>query len=145
MENFEAGASLAPLGVWQLHHVGIVVTDIEAAVARYQALGFAGAERFQLPQQGVVAVTFPAGGGYVELIQPTDPESPIARFLEKRGECLHHVAYQVPDLPATLARLTAAGIHLIDEVPRTGTHGWQIAFVHPESCAGVLTELVEAQ
>jgi methylmalonyl-CoA/ethylmalonyl-CoA epimerase len=78
------------------------------------------------------------------LIYPTDPDGPIARFLAKRGEGLHHVAYAVPDLPAALARLSAAGLRLIDTTPRTGAHGWRIAFIHPESCGGVLTELVEA-
>ncbi len=126
-----------------LHHVGIVVADLEAALGRYAALGFVGGERFDVPEQRVVAVVFPAGPGYVELIQPTDPEGPIARYLAKRGEGLHHVAYRVPELAATLNRLAAAGVRLIDTVPRRGTHGWRIAFVHPESCVGVLTELVE--
>ena len=128
-----------------LHHVGIVVADLDAALARYAALGFVGGERFDVPEQHVVAVVLAAGSGYVELIQPTDPEGPIARFLAKRGEGLHHVAYRVPDLAATLDRLAAAGVRLIDPAPRRGTHGWRIAFVHPESCAGVLTELVEAE
>lgn len=128
-----------------LHHVGIVVADLDAALARYAALGFGDGERFAVPEQFVVAVVFAAGPGYVELIQPTDPEGPIARFLAKRGEGLHHVAYRVPDLAATLERLAAGGVRLIDAVPRRGTHGWRIAFVHPESCAGVLTELVEVE
>ena len=127
----------------ELHHVGIVVADLKAALARYAALGFFGGERFEVAEQHVLAVVFAAGAGYVELIQPTDPEGPIARFLAKRGEGLHHVAYAVDDLAATLDRLATAGVRLIDRVPRRGTHGWRIAFVHPESCAGVLTELVE--
>jgi methylmalonyl-CoA/ethylmalonyl-CoA epimerase len=128
-----------------LHHVGIVVADLEAAVARYAALGFGPGERFALPEQGIEAVTFRAGTGWVELIRPTDPEGAIARFMAKRGEGLHHVAYRVPDLTAALARLAAGGVRLIDAAPRPGTHGWRIAFVHPESCGGVLTELVEAE
>lgn len=130
----------APL---RLHHVGIVVGDLDAAVARYEALGFGAGERWEIPQQHVVAVTFPAGPGWVELIQPTDPEGPIARFHAKRGDGMHHIAYAVPDLAAALRRLADAGVRLIDAEPRTGTHGWHIAFVHPESCNGVLTELVE--
>ncbi len=130
----------APL---RLHHVGIVVGDLDVAVAGYETLGFGSGERWDLPQQQVVAVTFPAGPGWVELIQPTDPEGPIARFHAKRGDGMHHIAYAVPDLVATLQRLAAAGIRLIDTQPRTGTHGWRIAFIHPESCNGVLTELVE--
>ena len=112
---------------------------------RYAALGFAGAERFSLPAQGIEAVTFAAGPGYLELIRPTDPGGAIARFLGKRGEGLHHVAYRVPDLGAVLRRLADAGVRLIDETPRTGAHGWRIAFVHPDSCHGVLTELVEVE
>lgn len=126
-----------------LHHVGIVVADLDAAMARQAALGFGDAERMELPTQRVIVATFRAGPGYLELIQPTDPDGPIARYLSKRGEGLHHVAYGVPDLPAVLRRLAAAGVRLIDEAPRDGAHGWRIAFVHPESCNGVLTELVE--
>ncbi len=134
---------LAAGPTFALHHVGIVVADLEAALNGYRALGFDDGERFVLVEQGVVAVTFHAGSGYVELIQPTDPESPIAKFLAKRGDGLHHVAYGVPDLVATLRRLDASGVRLIDAVPRRGAHDWKIAFAHPESCAGVLTEFVE--
>jgi len=126
-----------------LHHVGIVVADLDAAAARYAPLGFVGGERVEVPDQRVRAAVFAAGPGYVELIQPTDPAGPIARYLATRGEGLHHVAYRVDDLPATLDRLAAAGVRLIDTTPRRGLHGWRIAFVHPESAAGVLTELVE--
>jgi methylmalonyl-CoA/ethylmalonyl-CoA epimerase len=131
------------LAGYALHHVGIVVADIDAAVAQYTALGFHGGERFEITEQGVIAVTYHAGPGYVELIQPTDPEGAIARFMAKRGEGMHHVAYAVPDLQAALNRLAAAGIRLIDTAPRVGAHGWRIAFVHPEAGNGVLTELVE--
>ena len=126
-----------------LHHVGIVVADLDAAVAHYRALGFGEGERFAIPEQKVEAVVFIAGPGYVELIQPTDPDGPIARFMAKRGEGMHHLALRVVDLPTTLGRLTAAGVRLIDASPRTGSHGWRIAFVHPEACQGVLVELVE--
>jgi len=128
-----------------LHHVAVVVADLEAAVARYTALGFGPSERFVVPEQGVAVVIFRAGPGWVELISPTAADGPIARFLAKRGEGPHHVAYRVPDLTATLGQLVAAGVRLIDEVPRRGVHGWRIAFVHPEACAGVLTELVETE
>ncbi len=132
------------LGSLALHHVGIVVNDLDAATAHYRALGFGEGENFDIPHQAVHAVVFAAGPGYVELIQPTDPDGPIARFMARRGEGMHHIAYAVPDLRAALRRLDAAGVRLIDAEPRTGTHGWQIAFIHPESCHGVLTELVEA-
>ena len=127
----------------ELHHVGIVVSDLEAALTAYERLGFSGGERWLMPQQQIEAVTFASGAGWVELITPTDPESPIARFLAKRGDTMHHVAYRMPDLDGELVRLKAEGVRLIDETPRTGTHGWRIAFLHPESCNGVLTELVD--
>ena len=126
-----------------LHHVGIVVADLDAAVARYRVLGFGEPERFAIPEQKVNAAVFTAGPGYVELIQPTDPEGPIARYLAKRGEGMHHLALRVAELPTTIARLADAAVRLIDTEPRIGTHGWRIAFVHPESCNGVLVELVE--
>ncbi len=127
----------------ELHHVGIVVSDLEAALDAYTRLGFTGGERWLMPQQQIEAVTFPSGMGWVELITPTDPEGPIARFLAKRGDTMHHVAYRTHDLEGELARLKQEGAQLIDETPRTGTHGWRIAFLHPDSCNGVLTELVD--
>jgi methylmalonyl-CoA/ethylmalonyl-CoA epimerase len=133
----------AGVPLFDLHHVGIVVADIDAATSHYETLGFANGERFEMTEQGVIAVTFRSGPGYVELIQPTDPDGAIARFMTKRGEGMHHVAYRVDDLRGTLDRLAAAGVRLIDATPRRGAHGWRVAFVHPESCNGVLTELVE--
>jgi methylmalonyl-CoA/ethylmalonyl-CoA epimerase len=126
-----------------LHHVAVVVADLDDALARYRTLGFSGAERFVLAEQAVEVATLRSGTGWIELIRPTDPDGPIARYLAKRGEGVHHVAYAVPDLRAALNQLEAAGIRLIDSAPRVGAHGWRIAFVHPESCAGVLTELVQ--
>ena len=127
----------------ELHHVAVVVADLDEALARYRALGFSGGERFVLAEQAVEVATLRSGPGWIELIRPTDPDGPIARYLAKRGEGVHHVAYAVPDLIAALNDLDAAGIRLIDTAPRVGAHGWRIAFVHPESCAGVLTELVQ--
>lgn len=127
----------------QLHHVAVVVADLDAGMERQRALGFGRGERFVLPEQGVVAATFRVGLGYLELIQPTEPEGAIGRFLAKRGEGLHHVAYRVPDLAAALDGMRRRGIRLIDDAPRRGSHGWRIAFLHPTSCNGVLTELVE--
>jgi len=129
----------------RLHHVAVVVADLDEALARYRTLGFSGSERFVLAEQAVEVATLRSGTGWIELIRPTDPEGPIARFLAKRGEGVHHVAYAVPDLIAALKGLEAAGIRLIDAAPRTGAHGWRIAFVHPESCGGVLTEFVQEQ
>ena len=130
-------------GELRLHHTGIVVQDLDAAISSYEALGFRDGERHEIPEQDIVAVTFRAGPGWLELIQPTDPDGPIARYMAKRGEGTHHVAYAVDDIDAELERLKAAGVRLIDETPRTGAHGWRIAFIHPESCHGVLTELVQ--
>jgi methylmalonyl-CoA/ethylmalonyl-CoA epimerase len=121
----------------------VVVADLDEALRRYQTLGFSGGERFVLAEQAVEVATLRSGTGWIELIRPTVPDGPIARFLAKRGEGVHHVAYAVPDLKATLKGLEASGIRLIDAEPRTGAHGWRIAFVHPESCGGVLTELVQ--
>jgi methylmalonyl-CoA/ethylmalonyl-CoA epimerase len=87
--------------------------------------------------------SFDLAPGYVEILAPTEPESGVVRYLESRGEGMHHVAYAVADLEAALRRLDAAGFELIDRVARTGVHGWRIAFIHPRSCSGVLTELVE--
>jgi methylmalonyl-CoA/ethylmalonyl-CoA epimerase len=131
------------VGLHRLHHVGIVVADLNEAIAKYEALGFRDGDRHEILEQHIVAVTFRAGPGWVELIQPTDLEGPIARYMAKRGEGTHHVAYAVDDIIAELARLREAGVRLIDETPRAGAHGWKIAFIHPESCHGVLTELVQ--
>lgn len=127
----------------RLHHVGYVVSDIDVAAETYRTLGFPEGERHEIPEQKIVAMTFRAGSGWMELIQPTDPEGPIAAYMAKRGEGVHHVAFQVDDIVAKLAELKAAGIQLIDETPRTGAHGWRIAFIHPKACHGVLTELVQ--
>lgn len=130
-------------GEFALHHVGVVVGDLDAAMAQYAMLGFQNPERFLMPTQGIEAVTYRTGGGFLELISPTDPEGPIARYLAKRGDTVHHVAYRVDDLEGTLQRLADQGTRLIDVTPRIGAHGWRIAFVHPESCSGVLVELVD--
>lgn len=130
-------------GELRLHHVGIVVADLDVAIAQYETLGFGDGERHEIPGQHIVAVTFRTGPGWVELIQPTDLGGPIARYMAKRGEGTHHVAYAVDDIAATMERLRAVGVRLIDETPRSGAHGWSIAFIHPESCNGVLTELVQ--
>jgi methylmalonyl-CoA/ethylmalonyl-CoA epimerase len=133
----------AQAGNPDLHHVAIVVADLDEAMVRYQELGFASGQRFVLPEQAVEVVTFRSGSGWIELIRPTDADGPIARFLAKRGEGMHHVAYAVPDIASALEGLAAAGVRLIDTTPRVGAHGWSIAFIHPESCGGVLTELVQ--
>ena len=127
----------------QLHHIGIVVADLDAAIAAYERMGFGPPERFAIAEQGIEAATFKLAQGYVELITPTNPDGPIGRYLAKRGDGTHHIAYRVEDIEAALSALAGGGIELIDETPRTGAHGWRVAFLHPRSCAGVLTELVQ--
>lgn len=127
----------------RLHHIGVVVADLDAAIAAYEALGFGKPDRFAIPEQGIRAAFFPLATGSVELIQPTDPDGAIGRFMSKRGEGFHHVAYEVEDVDATLAALSAQGVELIDQTHRIGGHGLWIAFIHPRAASGVLTELVQ--
>ena len=136
--------NLAPqISVLGIHHVGIVVADLDTATESYRRLGFRLLETLEMPEQGVRIAAFAAGRDYLELLTPLDMESGVARFLAARGDGVHHVAYAVPDLAAALRRLEAAGYKLIDREPRVGLHGWRVAFIHPRSCHGVLTELVE--
>ena len=134
-------------GSLRLHHTGVVVADLADAEAKYRALGFTDGERMSVPAQAIEAIVYPTGEGrYLELISPTDAEGPIAKFMARRGEGMHHVAYQVDDIAAELDRLRAVGVRLIDEAPRPGAHeGWLIAFIHPESTNGVLVELVQVE
>lgn len=137
-----AGAStIELLGV---HHVGIVVEQLDVALAHYQQVLGAHLElRRELTEQQVEAASLLVGADTVELIAPLDEGSGVARFLQRRGPGLHHVAYAVRDVAATLAAFAASGARLIDERPRPGLHGTPVAFVHPKSLFGVLTELVE--
>jgi methylmalonyl-CoA epimerase len=126
-----------------VHHVGIAVDDLDAAVARYEALFGAGVEhRDRLAEQGVDAVSLRVGPSRVELLAPLREDTPVGRFLAKRGPGMHHVAFEVEDVAAELARLRADGVRLVDEEPRRGLYGLQVAFVHPESTGGVLAEFV---
>ncbi|MDX2131336.1 MAG: methylmalonyl-CoA epimerase [Planctomycetota bacterium] len=131
-----------------VNHIGIAVRSLDAQRAFYEGvLGarFEGVE--EVGEQHVRVAFYAVGDGphavRLELLEPTSPESPIAAFLEKRGEGLHHVAYTVADLPARLAELKAAGVRLIDDHPRVGARGARVAFVHPKASLGVLTELCE--
>ncbi|MFN2485595.1 MAG: methylmalonyl-CoA epimerase [Acidimicrobiia bacterium] len=130
--------------VYNLDHVGIAVRDLESAIAAYgDKYGVEPLHREVVESQGVEEALLPIGGSFVQLLQPVDSDSPVARFLEKRGEGLHHVAYAVLDIDAALAHLRAGGAKLIDETPRVGGRGARIAFVHPADLAGTLMELVE--
>lgn len=127
-----------------INHIGIAVKSIDAQRDFYEkTLGaeFEGAE--VVADQKVRVGFFRVGDVRLELLEPTDPSSTVAAFIEKRGEGLHHVAYTVDDIKARLAELKAEGVRLIDEAPRPGAHHTQIAFVHPKSSLGVLTELCE--
>jgi methylmalonyl-CoA epimerase len=128
----------------RIEHLGLAVTDLGAALALYQ-------QRFDLvvrhheviEDQGVEAVALQVGESLIELLLPIREDSPVARFLAERGPGLHHVAYAVDDIDEALARLREAGVRLVDESPRLGVGGKRIAFLHPKSTFGVLTELVE--
>jgi methylmalonyl-CoA/ethylmalonyl-CoA epimerase len=129
----------------QIDHVGIAVTDLDSGIARYrELLGVGPSVRVRMEKDGIDAAMIDLGGTRVELIAPTGPESTISAFLEKRGEGMHHVAYRVDDIRATLEQLRGQGARLLDEEPREGVMGHLVAFIHPQSAGGVLTELVEA-
>ena len=126
-----------------IHHLGVAVEDLDEAVDTYQRLFGAEVEgRDTLESQGVEAVAVRLGESRVELLAPLGEDTPVGRFLAKRGPGMHHVAYAVDDLPQGLADLAGQGVHVIDDVPRHGLFGMQVAFVHPESVHGVLAELV---
>jgi methylmalonyl-CoA epimerase len=127
-----------------IDHVGIAVEDIDAALALYRdALGMPLVHRETVAEQGVDAALLDVGDGHVELLQPLGPETPVGKYLARRGPGLHHVAYRVADIDATLSALAGAGLRLIDERPRIGIRGSRVAFLHPASTGGVLTEIVQ--
>jgi methylmalonyl-CoA/ethylmalonyl-CoA epimerase len=126
-----------------IHHLGVAVIDLDEALGTYERLFGAEVEqRATVDDQGVRAASVWIGAGRVELLEPLGGDTPVGRFLAKRGPGMHHVAYEVGDLRATLAELADAGADLIDEVPRAGLFGLQVAFVHPDSVHGVLSEVV---
>jgi len=128
----------------RVDHIGVAVEDLDAAIALHEeAYGMAVAHREVVEEQGVEAVLLDVGENHVELLRPLDGETPVGRFLSKRGPGLHHVAYQVSDVQAALDTLRERGLRLIDETPRTGIRGSRVAFLHPESSGGVLTEIVQ--
>lgn len=127
-----------------LDHVAVAVADLDEAVEGFRSrYGVEPAYREVVEEQGVEEAMIPVGGSYVQLLQPLGPDTPVGRFLERRGEGLHHVAYAVPDIEEALAHLAAEGAELIDAEPRIGGRGARIAFVHPRGGNGILTELVE--
>ena len=130
--------------VLKIDHLGIAVPSLDEAVAAYQALGFAVESTHDVPTEKVRAAFLPVGESRLELLEPTDPASVIARFLEKRSG-LHHVCVLVDDIEAALAELKARGVALIDESSRPGAGGCRVAFLHPRAAGGVLLELKEAR
>lgn len=127
----------------RLDHIGIVVNDLDEALATYQEqLGFTLLERVAIPEQMVEAAFLDGRNSTIELITPTDAQSGTAKFLQNRGEGTHHVCYEVADLAAALAELKAQGVRLIDESPRRGVHGL-VAFVHPKATHGTMIELLQ--
>jgi methylmalonyl-CoA/ethylmalonyl-CoA epimerase len=129
----------------RIDHVAIVVENLGKALGFFQEiLGLELAGTAHEPEQRVTVAFMPVGDSEVELLEPVDAESGVARFLQKRGEGLHHICFEVTDIEAALARLKAAGVELINEEPVTNSRGWRLAFVHPKAAHGVLIELYEA-
>ena len=126
-----------------VHHLGIAVEDLDAAILVYSDLFGATLEhRERVEDQGVEAASLRVGESRIELLQPIGPETPVGKFLAKRGPGMHHVAFEVEDLAAEIDRLKAHDVLLIDETPRRGMFGLQVAFIHPEATGGVLAEFV---
>jgi methylmalonyl-CoA epimerase len=131
---------VAPRGI---HHLGVAVDDLDSALETYERLFGAEVEhQATIDDQGVRAASLRIGDGRVELLEALGQDTPVGRFLAKRGPGMHHVAYEVNDLHATLAELTREGAELIDREPRAGLFGLEVAFVHPDSVHGVLSEVV---
>lgn len=127
-----------------IDHVGVAVTSIDDALALYRdALGMPLVHRETVTEQGVDAALLDVGDGHIELLQPLGPDTAVGRFLTRRGAGLHHVAYRVSSIEDALAAARAAGLRLIDEQPRIGIRGSRVAFLHPASTGGVLTEIVQ--
>jgi len=128
----------------RIDHIGVAVEDIDAAVELYRdSFGMELAHRETVESQGVEAVLLDVGDGHVELLAPLGPDTPVGRYMAKNGAGLHHVAYAVDDIEAALEKIAAAGIQLIDSEPRAGIRDSRVAFLHPRSTGGVLTEIVE--
>lgn len=128
----------------RIDHIGVAVEDLDAAIALHQdTYGMTLVHRETVTEQGVEAVLLDVGENHVELLRPLADDTPVGKFLAKRGPGLHHVAYQVSDIAATLETLRAQGVRLIDETPRVGIRNSSVAFLHPSASGGVLTEIVQ--
>jgi len=128
----------------KINHIGVAVHSIAEALPFYRdTLGMTLTGTEEVTSQKVKVAFLSIGESKIELLEPTTPESPVAKFLEKSGPGVHHVAYSVPDIEAAIAKLIASGARMIDAVPRDGAHGARIAFIHPKSSGGVLTEICQ--
>ena len=128
----------------RIDHIGVATDDLEGALALYeQTLGMPLAHRETVESQGVEAALLDVGDGHVELLRPLGPDTPVGKYLAKKGPGLHHVAYAVSDIDETLGKLKESGVELIDSEARVGIRNSRVAFLHPRSTGGVLTELVE--
>lgn len=129
----------------KINHIGIAVTSLDAAIPFYRdSLGMSCAGIEEVAEQKVRVAMLRVGESMIELLEPTSGDSPVAKFIEKNGTGIHHIAYEVADVEAAIATLVATGARMIDEKPRNGAHDTRIAFVHPKSSNGVLTELCQA-
>ena len=128
----------------EIDHIGVAVEDLDESIALYRdRLGMREQHRETVEEFGVEAALLEIGDAHVELLTPIEPDSAVARFLEKNGPGMHHVAYRTADIDAALERMSRAGVRMIDEQARTGIRESRVAFVHPKSTGGVLTEIVE--
>lgn len=127
----------------KIDHIGIAVPEMEAAIAQYKSLGFDFHGQETVASQKVNTAFFEIGESHIELLEPTEEDSPVGKFLAKRGAGIHHICIQVDDIEAALARYKAEGVRLINETPVIGAGGHRVAFVHPKSTSGVLMELLE--
>ncbi len=128
----------------RVDHIGVAVEDLDASLELYERdYGMKLVHRETVTEQGVEAVLLDVGENHIELLAATGPDTPVGKFLAKKGPGMHHVAYQVEDIEATLAALKAAGLRLIDETPRTGIRNSRVAFLHPATAGGLLTEIVQ--
>jgi methylmalonyl-CoA/ethylmalonyl-CoA epimerase len=125
----------------KLDHIGIAVASLAEGAAFYEALGLEVTGTDEVPEQGVKVAFLPVGDTRLELLEPTGPDSPIAKHLEKRGPGMHHLCVRVDDIEAAMRRLADAGYRLLSDEPQPGAHGCKVCFVHPKSTGGVLLEL----
>ncbi len=127
-----------------IDHIGVAVEDLDGALALYRdAFGMREQHRETVEEQGVEAVLLEIGDGHIELMRPTAPDTPVGKFIERKGPGMHHVAYRTDDIDTALEAVRDAGLELIDDAPRTGIRQSRVAFLHPKATGGVLTELVQ--